>query len=65
MQVLRQAVVLAVIAQVRTIAAVEDFQFLVFQENLQVLLGVLLAFLLNQGNGLFECDGHGIRIFGE
>ena len=43
----RQAIVLAVVYQIGTVPTVEDLKFCVLEENLQVLLVVLLALLLN------------------
>ena len=57
-----QSVVLAFVTQVGAVAAVENLQFCILQEQFQMLLIILLTLLPNEFDGLLECDAHGICI---
>ena len=65
MQVLRYAIVLAVVGQVRAIAAIEQLQFRIFYEYLHVLLTLLLALFVDEANGFIQGDGHGVGTFSQ
>ena len=60
-----QTVVLTVVNQIWTVTSVHHLQFRIFEEELHVLLALLSALVLNQGDSLFEGDGHRIAILGK
>ena len=65
MQALGQSVVLAVVGDVGSVAAVQDFHLRLFVESLEVALALLLAFLFDEGHRCLEGDGHGVFAFGQ